>query len=47
MSKENGGQILMSKTAIPYEEWITKFQDKESNLICGMQSDNSTNVKLT
>ena len=37
----NGGQILMPKTAIPYVGWITKFLDTEGNLICAMESDNS------
>lgn len=39
--QDNGGQILMPKTAIPYVGWITKFLDKEGNLICAMQYDNS------
>lgn len=39
--KNNGGQILMPKTAIPYVGWITKFLDTEGNLIWAMQSDNS------
>ena len=37
--KNNGGQILMPKTAIPYVGWITKFLDTEGNLVCAMQSD--------
>ena len=37
--KNNGGQILMPKTAIPYVGWITKFLDTEDNLVCAMQSD--------
>lgn len=37
----NGGQILMPKTAIPYVGWIAKFLDTEGNLICAMQYDNS------
>ncbi len=40
--KNNGGQILMPKTAIPYVGWITKFLDTEGNLICAMQYDNNT-----
>ncbi len=40
--ENNGGQILMPKTAIPYVGWITKFLDTEGNLVCAMQSDNST-----
>jgi hypothetical protein len=37
--KNNGGKILMPKTAIPYVGWITKFLDTEGNLVCAMQSD--------
>lgn len=40
--KNNGGQILMPKTAISYVGWITKFLDTEGNLICAMQYDNNT-----
>lgn len=40
--KNNGGQILMPKTAIPYVGWIIKFLDTEGNLICAMQYDNCT-----
>jgi len=40
--KNNGGQILMPKTTIPYVGWITKFLDTEGNLICAMQYDNNT-----
>jgi len=39
--KNNGGQLLMPKTAIPYVGWIAKFLDPEGNLICAMQYDNS------
>jgi len=39
--QNNGGEILMPKTAIPYVGWITKFLDTEGNLLCAMQSDNS------
>lgn len=39
--ENNGGQILMPKTAIPYAGWIAKFLDTEGNLVCAMQSDNS------
>jgi uncharacterized protein len=39
--KNNGGEILMSKTAIPYVGWIAKFLDTEGNLICAMQYDNN------
>ena len=39
--KSNGGQVVMSKTAIPYVGYIAKFLDTEGNLICGMQYDNS------
>lgn len=38
--KNNGGQVLMPKTAIPYVGWIAKFLDTEGNLICAMQYDN-------
>lgn len=37
--ENNGGNILMHKTAIPTVGWITKFLDPEGNLICAMQSD--------
>jgi uncharacterized protein len=39
--KNNGGKILMPKTAIPHVGWIAKFLDTEGNLICAMQYDNS------
>jgi predicted enzyme related to lactoylglutathione lyase len=39
--KNNGGQVLMPKTAIPYVGWISKFLDTEGNLICAMQYNNS------
>ena len=39
--KNNGGQILMKKTVIPYVGWITKFLDTDGNLICAMQYDNN------
>ena len=39
--KSNGGQVLMSKTAIPYVGWIAKFLDTEGNLICAMQYDHT------
>lgn len=39
--ENNGGKILMPKTAIPYVGWITKFLDTEGNLVCAMQSDNN------
>lgn len=38
--KNNSGQLLMPKTAIPYVGWIAKFLDTEGNLICVMQYDN-------
>lgn len=38
---DNGGQVLMPKTAIPHVGWIAKFLDTEGNLICGMQYDPS------
>ncbi len=37
--QDNGGQILMPKTAIPFVGWIAKFLDTEGNLVCAMQSD--------
>jgi len=39
--QNNGGQILLPKTAIPYVGWIAKFLDTEGNLVCAMQTDNS------
>ncbi|CAN5131285.1 VOC family protein [soil metagenome] len=39
--KNNGGEILLPKTAIPTVGWIAKFLDTEGNLICAMQSDPS------
>lgn len=39
--QNNGGQVLVPKTAIPYVGWIAKFLDTEGNLICGMQYENS------
>jgi uncharacterized protein len=39
--KNNGGQVLIPKTTIPYVGYIAKFSDTEGNLICGMQYDNS------
>ncbi len=39
--QDNGGQILMPKTAIPYVGWIIKFLDTEGNLVCAMQQDNT------
>ena len=38
--EDNGGQVLMPKTAIPYVGWISKFLDTEGNLFCAMQYDN-------
>jgi len=38
---ENGGQILMPKTAIPHVGWITKFLDTEGNLLCAMEYNNN------
>jgi len=37
----NGGQILMPKTAIPHVGWLTKFKDTEGNLVCAMEYDAS------
>lgn len=39
--ENNGGQVLMPKTAIPYVGWISKFLDTEGNLFCTMQYDNN------
>lgn len=39
--KNNGGQILMPKTAIPHVGWIAKFLDTEGNLICAIQYDHA------
>ena len=39
--KNNGGQVLMKKTVIPYVGWVAKFLDTEGNLICAMQYDNN------
>jgi predicted enzyme related to lactoylglutathione lyase len=38
---ENGGQVLMQKTAIPYVGYIAKFLDTEGNLICAMEYNNA------
>jgi len=35
--QQNGGQVLMPKTEIPYVGWVAKFLDTEGNLICAMQ----------
>ncbi len=43
--KQNGGTIVMPKTAIPYVGWIVKFLDTEGNLICGIQYDNQPNER--
>ncbi len=37
--ENNGGKILMHKTAIPFVGWITKFLDTEGNLVCAIQYD--------
>lgn len=39
--KNNGGHVLMPKTAIPYVGWISKFLDTEGNLFCAMQYNTS------
>lgn len=39
--KNNGGQVLMPKTTIPYVGWIIKFLDTEGNLVCAMEYNNS------
>jgi len=38
---ENGGKILMQKTAIPYVGWLSKFLDTENNIVCAIQYDDS------
>jgi len=35
--QQNGGQVLMPKTEIPYVGWVAKFLDTEGNLICAIQ----------
>jgi uncharacterized protein len=40
-AEQQGGKVLMPKTAIPYVGWLSKFLDTEGNLICAMQADNS------
>lgn len=37
--QENGGQVVLSKSAIPFVGWIAKFTDTEGNLFCAMQYD--------
>jgi hypothetical protein len=37
----NGGQVAMPKTAIPYVGHIAKFLDTEGNLICAMQYEHT------
>lgn len=37
--KDNGGKIVMDKTAIPYVGWMAKFLDTEGNILCAMQND--------
>lgn len=39
--KENGGKIVMPKTAIPGVGWIVKFLDTEGNLLCAIEYDQS------
>lgn len=38
---ENGGQVVLPKSAIPFVGWIAKFTDTEGNLLCAMQYDAS------
>ena len=37
--KNNGGQILLPKTAVPTVGWLAKLLDTEGNLLCAMQYD--------
>lgn len=37
----NGGQLLIPKTAIPYVGYIAKFLDSEGNLICIIKYDHT------
>ena len=39
--RENGGKIVMPKTAIPYVGWLIKFVDTEDNIVCAIQYDQS------
>jgi predicted enzyme related to lactoylglutathione lyase len=39
--KQNGGQMVMEKTVIPFVGWVAKFLDTEGNLMCAMQFDNN------
>ncbi len=34
---ENGGNIVLPKTEIPYVGWVTKFLDTEENLVSVME----------
>ena len=36
---ENGGTLMLPKTAIPHVGWIAKFTDTEGNLFCAMTPD--------
>lgn len=38
---ENGGEIVMPKTAIPYVGWLVKFLDTESNIVCVVEYNDS------
>lgn len=35
----NGGQIVLPKTAVPTVGWIAKILDTEGNVLCAMQYD--------
>mgnify|MGYP003639196088 CR=1 FL=1 len=37
--QENGGRIVMPKTAIPHVGWLVKFIDTEDNIVCAIQYD--------
>lgn len=38
---ENGGEIVLPKTEIPYVGWLSKFLDTEGNIVCAIQYDNA------
>jgi predicted enzyme related to lactoylglutathione lyase len=38
---QQGGKIVMPKTAVPYVGWLIKFLDTEGNLVCAMKFDST------
>ncbi len=34
---DNGGEIVLQKTEIPYVGWVAKFLDTEGNIVCIME----------